>query len=277
MKIKKIITLLLLLSLPFVCFASDIPDLYRTQLFTYGGLPIAQQNGPQFKILVNIGYAVGYSEDLKNPLWAVYRLGNKKTDSVQEWERPWNFVVDIRTDSKVTHEDYESSGYDRGHMVPNAAILEQYGQMAQLETFLISNVCPQTPGLNRGIWETLEAKIKDEISQDDTTNKQVHGVYVITGPIFKKNPPDKLNSGIAIPDEFYTIISFQKGYLSTMKAVSFIFPQVLQGNNFMDYVTTIDEIERVTGLEFFPELSVAKQKNLESKKRWFDLTEVPVN
>lgn len=258
-------------------FANDIPDLYRTQLFTYGGLPIAQETGPQFKILVNIGYAVGYSEDLKNPLWAVYRLGNKKTDFVQEWERPWTFVVDIRTDSKVTHEDYESSGYDRGHMAPNAAILEQYGQMAQLETYLISNICPQTRRLNRGIWETLEAKIKDEISQDDTTNKQVHGVYVITGPIFKKNPPDKLNSGIAIPDEFYTIISFQKGYLSTMKAVSFIFPQVLQGNDFMDYVTTIDEIERVTGLEFFPELSAAKQKNLESKKRWFDLKELQAN
>jgi endonuclease G len=258
-------------------FANDIPDLYRTQLFTYGGLPIAQQNGPPFKILVNIGYAVGYSEDLKNPLWAVYRLGNKKTDSVQEWERPWNFVVDIRTDSKVTHEDYESSGYDRGHMVPNAAILEQYGQMAQLETFLMSNICPQKKELNRGIWMQLEGKIRDEISQDDTANKQVHSAYVTIGPIFKKNPPDKLNSGVAIPDEFYAIIAFQKGYLSTIKAVSFIFPQVLQGNNFMDYVTTIDEIESLTGLDFFPELSAAKQKNLESKKRWFDLEEIPVN
>jgi endonuclease G len=270
--------LILLLIIPFLyitpSFADDIPYLYRAQLFTYGGLPVTQENGPQFKILINTGYAVGYSEELKNPVWAVYRLGNKSNDSVQEWERPWSFFVDTRTDSKVTHDDYTSSGYDRGHMIPNAAMLEQYGQMAQLETFLMSNICPQKPALNRGIWKNIEAKIGNEISQDDTTNKQVYGVYVITGPIFKKNPPDRLESGVAIPEEFYKIIAFQKGYFGTMKAVSFIFPQEPETNNFMDYVTTIDEIEKLTGLEFFPKLSVIKQRNLESKKRGFDLEEI---
>ncbi len=131
-----------------------------------------------------------------------------------------------------------------------------------------------TPALNRGIWKSLEGKIRDEISQDDTTNKQVHSVYVITGPIFTKNPPDRLESGVAIPDEFYKIISFKKGYLSTLKAVSFIFPQAPETNDFMDYVTTIDEIEKLTGLEFFPDLSVVKQRNLESKKRGLGLEEL---
>lgn len=100
---KKII---LLLIIPFLyitpSFANDIPDIYRTQLFTYGGLPVAQNVRSDFKILVNTGYAVGYFEELKNPLWAVYRLGNKKkTESIQEWNRPWSFAIDIRTDSKV--------------------------------------------------------------------------------------------------------------------------------------------------------------------------------
>jgi len=113
----------------------------------------------------------------------------------------------------------------------------------------------------------IERKIRDEISQDDTTNKQVYSVYVITGPIFKKNPPDRLESGVAIPDEFYKIIAFKKGYLSTLKAVSFVLSQAPETNDFMNYVTTIDEIEKLTGLEFFPELSVTKQRNLESKKR----------
>jgi len=58
-----------------------------------------------------------------------------------------------------------------------------------------------------------------------TTNKQVHSVYIITGPIFKKDPPDRLSSGVAIPEEFYKIIAFQKGYFGTIKAVSFIFPR----------------------------------------------------
>jgi len=271
---KKLIISVLLIFNISLSFANDIPNIHRTQLFTYGGLPVAQNVRSDFKILVNTGYAVGYSEKLKNPLWAVYRLGNKKTQSVQEWERPWTFYVDTRTDSKVTHADYERSGYDRGHIIPNFAMMEQYGQMAQLETYLMSNICPQTPSLNRGIWKTLEGKIRDEISQDDTTNKQVHSVYVITGPIFKKNPPDRLASGVAIPDEFYKIIAFKKGYLSTLKAVSFIFPQAPETNEFMAYVTTIDEIEKLTGLDFFPELGVRKQKNLESKKRGLGLEEI---
>ena len=271
---KIILFFLILIFSTTLSFANDIPNIHRTKLFTYGGLPIAQENGPEFKILINTGYAVGYSEDLKNPLWAVYRLGNKKTDSIQEWERPWSFYIDTRTDSKVNHDDYTSSGYDRGHMIPNFAMMEQYGQMAQLETYLMTNICPQKPALNRGIWKTLEGKIRNEISQDDTTNKQVYSVYVITGPIFKKNPPDKLESGVAIPDEFYKIIVFKKGYLSTLKAVSFVFPQEPASNDFMDYMVTIDEIEQLTGLEFFPEMTVRKQKNLESKKRGFGLEEI---
>ena len=267
-----ITSILLILTIP--AFANDIPGIHKEDLFAYGGFPETQTDGPEFNILINTGYAVGYSEEFKNPLWAVYRLGNKKTESIQEWERPWTFYVDTRTDSKVTHDDYTSSGYDRGHMIPNFAMMEQYGQMAQLETYLMSNICPQTPALNRGIWKSLEGKIRDKISQDDTTNKQVHSVYVITGPIFKKNPPDRLESGVAIPEEFYKIIAFKKGYFGTLKAISFIFPQAPETNNFMGYVTTIDEIERLTGLEFFPELSVVKQRNLESKKRGFDLKEI---
>ncbi|MCK5096607.1 MAG: DNA/RNA non-specific endonuclease, partial [Desulfobacteraceae bacterium] len=116
--------------------------------------------------------------------------------------------------------------------------------------------------------------IRDEVSQNDTKNKEVHSVYVITGPIFKKNPPDKLESGVAIPEEFYKIIAFKKGYFGTLKSVSFIFPQKPQSQNYMDYITTIDNIEELTGLEFFPEMTVRKQRNLENKKRGFDLEEI---
>jgi endonuclease G len=271
---KFIILSMILLFNITLSFANDIPNIHRTELFTYGGLPVAQNVRSDFKILVNTGYAVGYSEGLKNPLWAVYRLGNKKTKSIQKWVRPWTFYVDTRTDSKVTHEDYTSSGYDRGHMIPNFAMMEQYGQMAQLETYLMSNICPQKPTLNRGIWKHLEGKIRDEISQDDTTNKQVHSVYVITGPIFKKALHDRLESGVAIPEEFYKIIAFKKGYFGTLKAVSFIFPQEPGSDDFMDYVVNIDVIEQLTGLEFFPEMTVRKQQNLESKKRGFELEEI---
>ena len=71
----------------------------------------------EIKVLYNTAYIVGYSEELKNPRWVCYRLGNLKNDcTVPKFERPYSFYVDNRTKSKVSHDDYTSSGYDRGHM-----------------------------------------------------------------------------------------------------------------------------------------------------------------
>ncbi len=88
---------------------------YRLSLFTEGGTPA----GGNVTILVNSAYAVGYSEDLKVPLWAVYRLGNKRTDTIQKWERPPRFEVDYRTTARISHEDYirnhDGVTWDRGH------------------------------------------------------------------------------------------------------------------------------------------------------------------
>lgn len=244
-----------------------------TSLFTYGGLPQNAQ-GSEIKILVNSAYAVGYSDDLKNPVWAVYRLGNPKgTGANQRWERTRSFAVDPRTDAKVDHEDYTGSGFDRGHMVPNASILNQYGQMAQLETFLMSNICPQKPAMNRTIWADLEEEAR-RIASIDKNNKEVHDVFVIVGPIFETTPPATLTSGIAIPTSFYMIIAFQQGFGDTIKAVSVIVSQEPLSSNFEDFLVTVDAIEGFTGIDFFPDLSAIKQTNLESKKRNFQLEEV---
>jgi DNA/RNA endonuclease G (NUC1) len=72
----------------------------------------------------------------------------------------------------------------------------------------------------------------------------------------------------------YKIFAYQKGYGRTVKAVAFIFPQNPESDDFFDYVTTVDDIETKTGLNFFPELTTAKQNNLESKKRNFELDEI---
>jgi endonuclease G len=158
-------------------------------------------------------------------------------------------------------------------MVPNASVLMQYGQLAQLETFLMSNICPQKPSMNRTIWADLEDEVR-KISNIDKNNKEVHDVFVITGPIFGIHPPVRLPSGVAIPTSFFMIIAFQQGFGDTIKAVSVNIPQEPSSSDFEDFLTTIDVIEALTGIEFFAELSNVKQNNLESKKRNFKLVEV---
>lgn len=259
-------------------FYSD--DSQKIELLSYGGLPLVENQ--EVKVLYNTAFITGYSEKMKNPLWTVYRLGNMQgnysENGITKWERTRGFKVDNRTVAKVSHEDYTGSGYDRGHMAPNSGILVQYGQMAQLETFFMSNICPQSEKLNRGIWQKLEQKVRTEISQDDTKDKEIQDVYVITGPIFgNKDNSDKLASGVAIPTSFYKILVYQRGYFGTPKAVAFCFPQkpeYTDADDLLKYVTTVDAIEDSTGLNFYPMLSETKQRNLESKKRNFQLEDI---
>ena len=271
---KKALLLIFIIS-SITAGAQESSGLYRTSIMTYGGLPVSVSDEYEVKLLVNLAYAVGYSEELMNPLWAAYRLGNLKGENEPEkWERPSRFFTDSRVNAPVDHDSYTSSGYSRGHLVPNASVLEQYGQMAQLETFLVTNICPQKQKLNGGIWMRLESKIRDELSQDDEDNKEVHDLYVITGPVFREKPVKRLASGVAIPDAFFKIIAFRKGYFGTVKAVSFIMPQEPEERDFESYFTSIDEIERLTGFDFFPELSSGKQNNLEIPVRDFNLEKV---
>lgn len=263
----------LILMLIFLNVTSSSFSQINYSISTYGGLPQANVSS-DIKVLFNTAFIVGYSDELKNPVWTVYRLGNQKGMGANvKWERTRTFATDPRTDAKVTHDDYTGSGFDRGHMVPNASILNQYGQLAQLETFLMSNICPQMPDMNRTIWANLEEEVR-KISNIDKVNKQVHDVFVIAGPIFETNPPARLPSGVAIPTSFFMIIAFQQGFGDTIKAVSVNITQEPTSSNFEDFLTTIDAIETLTGIEFFAELSNAKQTNLESKKRNFKLEEV---
>lgn len=272
---KKIVFILFVLC---SIYAYGQDNFHKVELLTYGGLPVSDNPNTKINTLYNNSYIVGYSDNMKNPVWVAYRLGNMKKAyteaNITKWERTRGFKVDVRTDAKVKHGDYTSSGYDRGHMAPNSAMMVQYGQMAQMETYFMSNICPQTPELNRGIWQKLEAKVRTEISQDDTKNKEIHDVFVLTGPIFEDSPVAKLESGVPIPSSFYKILVYGKGYGSTLKAVAFKFPQKPTSDSFLDYVTTVDEIESLTGLNFFSNLSIRKQKNLESKKRDFKLQEL---
>ena len=119
----------------------------------YAGLPASEATA----IIENTGFTVGYSELHKTPVWVSYRLF--RVDDPVSGERPSRFKVDERTEAKVKHDDYTNSGYDRGHIAPNYAISTRFGRVAQLQTFLMSNICPQLPRLNRQVWKRLEQRV----------------------------------------------------------------------------------------------------------------------
>ena len=225
----------------------------------FGGMPRARAAGIQFTALRNKAYIVGYSEERRDPLWSAYRVIRVEGE-VHEDRPKGNFLTDERTRARVTHNDFTGSGYDRGHMTPNFAIGTRYGPEAQLETFLLSNICPQAPALNQKVWEHLE---KMEI---DYSN-QLGEVWVVDGPVFgdlNGGTTSKLRSGVSVPSAFYKIVV--EAHAGTPRVFSVIMPQTVKGTESpRQFLTSVGEIEKETGLEFLWTLDAATQKGLKEK------------
>jgi endonuclease G, mitochondrial len=211
----------------------------------------------EIQLLQNIGYVSGYDEIRKNPAWVCYQIFKDEIEKGPK--RPSRFRVDSRTKSKVSHDDYTHSGYDRGHMAPNYAIALRYGVEAQNQTFLMSNIVPQSPDLNQGPWRELEEAIGLHYAND-------YGeVWVITGPIYDSSV-EVLKSGVEIPDAFYKIVIDQLSD-GQWRALAFIMPQTIDRKaNFPNYLESIDEIERVSGFDFMSEFDDGLEARLESQK-----------
>ncbi|MBM4152862.1 MAG: DNA/RNA non-specific endonuclease, partial [Kiritimatiellaceae bacterium] len=166
----------------------------KSGIYSIGGQP-----SDPFKLrhLNNRGYAVGYSESFKNPLWATYRIFD--VPKLESPPRP-SFQRDPRSSAGVKPDDFTRSGYDRGHVAPNFAIATRYGPEAQKETFLMTNIMPQDPLINRYLWQKLEHRIAKEYG------RYFEEIWVTTGPIFTR-PVKRLPTGIAIPSAYYMIVA----------------------------------------------------------------------
>ena len=229
----------------------------------YGGAPRLMESAPaatsvgEVRVLVNRGYAVGYSERLGGPVWAAYRVADLAR-LPEAGERPGSFEVDRRTAARVRPEAYSGSGYDRGHLAPNYAIATRYGPAAQRETFLMSNITPQRHALNAGLWRELEMKIATSYPA------RYAEVWVLVGPVFGASPR-RLRDGVAVPEAFFKIvIDENEGKLRTL---AFIVPQEASTDAEPGrFLTTIEEVQRRTGLDFLSELEDAAEREVEERR-----------
>ena len=205
-------------------------------------------------------YTFSYNENAEQPDWIAYTL-YPLSDSLRV-KRKDNFRSDPLVITKsASLKDYKSSGYDRGHLAPAKAL--SYSKEAMSASFYLSNMSPQIGvGFNRGIWKKIEARVFDWSNESDS-------LYVVTGPILD-NPIDRIGGNkVIVPRAYYkTIIRFKGEVVS---GVGFLiehkkFPN---GSKVNDFITSIDSIEKVSGINFYHQLNIETQNNLESNK---DLT-----
>lgn len=221
----------------------------------FGGKPRPLNHESDVETLYNRAYAVGYSNARREALWVGYRLD--KTSPGGALPRPKKFVSDDRLPFRVKPKEYTHSGFDRGHLAPNSAIARRFGAEAQLETFLMSNIAPQRPALNRNVWQRLERL-------EDSYANIFDQVYIITGPIFDSQRETLSDSSdVEIPDEFYKILLDEDD--GRIHMLAFRIPQTVSGQESLEqFLTSVDEIEQATGFDFFWALSDPLEQHLEA-------------
>ena len=200
-------------------------------------------------------FVFGWSDKLRHPVWCAYHVTRDAKHDIKN--RP-SFYKDKEIPSAPAPAAYTKSGYDRGHMAPNHAMATRYGQAVQKKTFAMSNVAPQTPQLNRGVWRDVEHRIAD------LWTARYGEIWVVVGCISSKAGGETIaGTGIDVPEAYYQIIIAQEGM--DVRALAVLMPQSVSWSAWAArHIVSIEELERLSGLDFNPDLPGFIQRPLES-------------
>ena len=198
-------------------------------------------------------FVVGWSPSLRHPLWVAYHVPAEK--AYEAGKRP-PFRADPSASGSPAASAYKGTGYDRGHMAPNYAIATRFGTEAQKDTFYMSNIAPQKPGLNRGPWREVEHRIAD------LWTGKFGEICVIVGCV-PGDPEDSLPSGIDVPKAYWQLIVSRAD--DGVRALALYMPKDIPFSAFpVHNIVTVDELERRTGLDLLAELPNFLEKPLEA-------------
>lgn len=209
--------------------------------------------GTPEQILKRTGYVASYNKTTLLPNWVAWHLTAERTEGSAK-----RSGVDFAEDTEVpepraTDWDYYNSGYDRGHMCPAAD--NKWSKKAMEESFLFTNMCPQNGNLNRGDWNEMEMACRKWA-------KKYGDLYIVCGPILYKGKHKTIGKNkVVVPEAFFKVV-LRTG--DNPQAIGFIYKNT-SGNRPKDsYVNTVDEVERITGIDFFSSLPDNVEKNVEA-------------
>lgn len=224
------------------------------------GLDFARvKEGTPEQIVEYEGFRVSFNPDNKTPNWVAWELLGSETDGPEP--RYNKFWLDENVVGCPDTRDYSNSGYDRGHLCPAAD--QKWSHQAMVDCFSMANMAPQDHSLNSGAWSTLEKKERLWAQRDSA-------IVIIAGPIYEVGDTQKIgDAGVRVPSSFYKVIIAP--YLDEPRGIGFIYPNMSSPGNMKDYSMTIDEVEKITGIDFFFNLPDDIEKKIESTtsfKEW---------
>jgi endonuclease G len=194
---------------------------------------------------------LSYNETYEQANWVAYELTAEETQKA--FERTNKFLVDpaVSTGS-ATDTDYKKSGFDRGHLAPAADM--GWSSTTMIESFYFSNMSPQLPGFNRGIWKNLESLVRSWANENEL-------IYVVTGPVLTPGLPTIGGNQVAIPNYYYKVILDYRE--PSIKGIGFVLPNATSSLPLQQFALSIDSVEKITGIDFFHLLEDQQEALLE--------------
>ena len=199
------------------------------------------------------GMILSFNKDLHIPNWVAWEL--TATEVSGTFPRDDNFRGDDNVIGSAEKWDYSYSGYDRGHMAPAGDM--KWSAKAMDESFYMTNMCPQAKSLNTGAWKRLEEKCRQWAEIDSA-------IIVICGPIVTDPINEYIgDSKVAVPQRFFKVIL--SPYIENPRGIGFIMPNAKVPGGMQAAAVSIDEVERVTGYDFFSSLPDEIENDVESQ------------
>ena len=225
------------------------------------------------QVVHHTAYSLGYSRQHGQPAWVAYMLTRQHAQG--DLPRKDSFKADPLVEGgSATPADYTRSGYDKGHLAPNADM--SWDLTVQKECYYMSNMSPQTHAFNAGLWSRLEALVRDWAIALDS-------LYVVTGPVLSAatimdchtvircdvdgvcdtmtdcvtliETPNAMrtigkNTTVTVPEYFYKVVYHPASH----QAIALLVPHENKKGPLKAWAVTVDAVEAVTGLDFFPDL-----------------------
>lgn len=204
-------------------------------------------------------YSLSYNEKAEQAEWVAYEL-KKSYLKKNNFQRPYfNEDPKVKTGS-ADWRNYRKSGYDKGHLCPAGDM--GFDISAYNDTFLTSNISPQDHDFNGGVWNRLEQKVRYWAAMYD-------GVYVVTGGVLGDRMGTIGDEAVIVPKYFYKILlDNSKG---EYKMIAFLVPNKRSNSPLYNFVVSVDSVEEMTGIDFFPNLEDKIENSLEKRndyKAW---------
>lgn len=230
---------------------TDVETALQTVVINSIEIPKILRDVPE-QIINRKAYTVSYNKETKCPNWVAWHLPANHADG--EWARSNDYREDYDVPApRATNEDYRGSSWSRGHMCPAGD--NKWDADAMSETFLLTNMCPQDRSLNSGLWNRIETDCR-------RWTQKYGGVYIVCGPLYYNKEHEVIGTNkVVVPEAFYKVILCLQG---KPKAIGFIVKNNEGKKKKDQYVNTVDEVERITGIDFFPALPDSIEEKVEA-------------